>query len=98
LNLLYIAIGKESQKVLKSLDKYKKSINVAPFNKAVAPGKNLKKNKRTPMFIPDSRVGSIQAGPVMHTEVAFTNDARHYKLWLVYFLPHFSLRFIIKSC
>ena len=56
MNLLYIAIGKESQKVLKSLEKYKKSINVAPFNKAVAPGKNLKKNKRTPMFIPDSRV------------------------------------------
>ena len=45
---------------LKSLQKFLKnqqSINVAPFNKDVAPGKKPQKiNKRTTMFIPDSRV------------------------------------------
>ena len=33
-----------------------KKVNVAPFNKDVAPGKNLKNNKCTRMFIPYSRV------------------------------------------
>ena len=33
-------------------------MNVAPFNKEVSPGKNLKINKRTRMFILDSRVTS----------------------------------------
>ena len=36
----------------------KKIINVATFNKDVAPGKNPKINKRTPMFIPESRVSA----------------------------------------
>ena len=46
---------KKKSKILKKFLKNQKSINVAPFNKDVAPGKNLK-NKRTCMFIPDSRV------------------------------------------
>ena len=36
-----------------------KLITSAPFDKDIAPGKNSKNYKRTPMSIPDSRVGRI---------------------------------------
>ena len=40
-------------------------MNVAPFNKGVAPEKNLKNYKHTRKFIPDSRVvkNSIYVDP-----------------------------------
>ena len=45
----------------KSKERIKRIENIkineySTLNKAVAPGKKLKNNKRTPMFIPDSRV------------------------------------------
>ena len=36
----------------------------------------------------------LKKGIVVNVKLPY---ARHYKLRLVYFLPHFSLRFIIKS-
>ena len=46
----------KDQKRTKKEKKIQKIINVAPFNKKVAPGKSTKINTHNPTFIPDSRV------------------------------------------
>ena len=48
--------GNKVRKMIKKVKKMPKLINVALFNKDVAPEKIPKINKRTPTFIPESRV------------------------------------------